>query len=81
MKQIPGILLLFLASFPVTASTFADQLKADRRTNPLGFDNPVPELSWIIASGERGTFQKAYEILVSDDPDKPNGILRYLYCF
>jgi alpha-L-rhamnosidase len=70
MKQIPGILLLLIASFPVSASTLADQLKADRRTNPLGFDNPVPELSWIITSGERGTFQKAYEIIVSDDQEK-----------
>ncbi len=70
MKILPFLLLLFLASFPVRATAVADQLKTDRRTNPLGFDNPVPELSWIITSGERGTFQKAYEILVSDDEEK-----------
>jgi alpha-L-rhamnosidase len=70
MKLISGILFLLLASFQVSANSLADQLKADGRINPLGFDNPVPELSWIILSEERGTAQQAYEILVSDDPGK-----------
>ncbi len=69
MKFFAGILLLHI-SFTVTGHCSADQLKADRRTNPLGFDNPVPELSWVILSEERGTAQHAYEIMVSDDPGK-----------
>jgi len=64
MKLISGILFLLLASFQVSANSLADQLKADGRINPLGFDNPVPELSWIILSEERGTAQQAYEILI-----------------
>jgi len=67
MKLLASIFLLYL-SISVSGNCSADQLKVDRRTNTLGFDNPVPELSWIILSNERGTFQKAYEIMVSDDP-------------
>ena len=70
MKPIIGILLLHLAFVSVSGHCSADQLKVDSRTNPLGFDNPVPELSWIILSEERGTSQHAYEIMVSDDPGK-----------
>ncbi len=69
MKFFAGILLLYI-SFTVTGHCSADQLKVDRRTNPLGFDNPVPEFSWIILSEDRGTTQLAYEIMVSDDMDK-----------
>jgi alpha-L-rhamnosidase len=69
MKFFAGILLLHI-SFTVLGHCSADQLKADGRTNPLGFDNPAPELSWIILSEERGTYQRAYEVMVSDDPVK-----------
>lgn len=45
-------------------------LKTDFRITPLGFDNPIPEFSWILQSTERGTMQTAYEIYVSDDSKK-----------
>jgi alpha-L-rhamnosidase len=69
MKCIASYLLLFI-SVTVSGHCTVDQLKTDRRANPLGFDNPSPELSWILLSKERGTFQKAFEILVSDDQEK-----------
>jgi alpha-L-rhamnosidase len=37
------------------------------KTNPLGIDISNPRLSWELQSEERGTFQTAYEILVSDN--------------
>ena len=36
-------------------------------TNPIGIDISCPRLSWELQSDERGTFQTAYEILVSDN--------------
>ncbi len=70
MKKTFQFILLLTICLAVKGQSEVNQLKADLRTNPLGFDNPSPELSWIILSKERGTFQKAFEILVSDDVDK-----------
>jgi alpha-L-rhamnosidase len=70
VKKTFQFLLLLTTCLTLNGQSVVNQLKADRRTNPLGFDNPVPELSWIIVSENRGTFQQAYEILVSDDPGK-----------
>jgi alpha-L-rhamnosidase len=70
MKKIVQLFVLLTACLTSYGQSEVHQLKVDRRTNPLGVDNPVPELSWIIVSQNRGTFQQAYEILVSDDPEK-----------
>jgi len=66
-------LFFLLISFGALAQVpEIDQLKVDRQSTPLGFDNPVPEFSWILQSDERGEMQSAYEILVSDDLAKLN---------
>jgi alpha-L-rhamnosidase len=58
-----------------TGSIFCIQiahLKTDHQSTPLGFDNPIPEFSWILQSEERGAAQTAFEIWVSDDQKKPD---------
>lgn len=36
--------------------------------NPLGIDTKAPRLSWTLNSSQRNQFQKAYELIVSDNP-------------
>jgi alpha-L-rhamnosidase len=61
-----GTILVFLVFFKITFGQQLEitQLKIDQRSTPLGFDNPVPEFSWIIQSIERVIVQSAYEIMV-----------------
>ncbi|MEV3963304.1 family 78 glycoside hydrolase catalytic domain [Nocardia sp. NPDC050193] len=44
----------------------ATELRTDRRTAPMGIDNPMPEFSWLPAAADSGrTAQAAYLIEVS----------------
>jgi alpha-L-rhamnosidase len=71
MKIISGIVFLTTILLPVPARGIgANQLKTDRQTEPLGFDNPCPGFSWIVISDDPGTFQQAYEIIVGTDIHK-----------
>lgn len=65
-----GILFFILTNLAFGQHTEVVNLKTDRQTTPLGFDNATPEFSWILQSPERGTAQSAFEILVSDDQNK-----------
>lgn len=48
----------------------ATGLRTDRRTAPLGTDNPTPEFSWLITAPDDGrAAQVAYLIEVSSSPD------------
>ncbi|MGE4488146.1 MAG: hypothetical protein AB7E95_01225, partial [Kiritimatiellales bacterium] len=47
---------------------YADQLRCEYRTDPLGIDSEAPSLSWIVISPRRGAMQTAYRILVASDP-------------
>jgi len=40
-------------------------LHCDGRRDPMGLDDPQPELSWIISTDLRGYHQRAYQILVA----------------
>jgi len=64
------LIFLVLSSFAFGQNMQIAQLKTDHQSTPLGFDNPVPEFSWILQSEERHTFQTACEIMVSDDQKK-----------
>lgn len=61
------MLFLILSSLAFGQNPGIVQLKTDRQSTPLGFDNPKPEFSWILLSDDRGVTQSAYEILVSND--------------
>lgn len=64
------IVFLLLSKLTIAQNPEIRQLKTDHQTTPLGFDNPVPEFSWMLQSTERGTEQTAFEILVSDNENK-----------
>ncbi len=51
----------------VYGGTLPANLRTDLRSEPLGIDNPFPELSWILTSEERSVFQTAYEIWLGTD--------------
>ena len=70
-----SVLMLFPISLAYSASLPGDSSAAARmtvvnprtelRSNPLGIDVPTPRFSWEVQSTENGTYQTAYEILVS----------------
>jgi alpha-L-rhamnosidase len=46
------------------------ELKCDYFENPLGIENDIPKLSWILNSPERNQKQTAYQIIVSGSLEK-----------
>ncbi|MFH0756769.1 MAG: family 78 glycoside hydrolase catalytic domain [Bacteroidota bacterium] len=71
IKNLISIAYLILSTSGFSQNSEIAQLKTDRQTRPLGFDNPVPEFSWVLQSGERGMEQTAFEIQVSENPENP----------
>jgi len=65
-------ILLTLSTMVFGQSIGIVHLKTDNQLTPLGFDNPIPEFSWILKSSERGFIQSAYEISVGNDFQKPD---------
>ncbi|WP_186804781.1 glycoside hydrolase family 78 protein [Limihaloglobus sulfuriphilus] len=47
----------------------AIQLRCQYMKNPLGIENPAPELSWKIQEDSENLFQGAYRILAASTPD------------
>ncbi|MAT69220.1 MAG: rhamnosidase [Planctomycetaceae bacterium] len=81
MNRSPRLLLTFLLLAPLAASPRAfaadadgvlraQRLRCEYRVEPLGVDNPSPELSWIVASAERNQWQTAYRVIVASTPEK-----------
>ena len=60
--------LLLIATVTLSAAVKVTSLKADYKVNPIGIDNPVPKLSWIIQSDQSNTMQESYEIRAALDP-------------
>ena len=56
-----------LCQLPNSSGVVVINLRTELKKNPLGIDISNPRLSWELQSEERGTFQTAYEILVSDN--------------
>ncbi|UMV45983.1 glycoside hydrolase family 78 protein [Paenibacillus macerans] len=46
---------------------FITRVQCNYLTNPLGIDSKVPVFGWRVSSDRRNTFQKAYQIIVSQD--------------
>ena len=66
-KQIILLSLLFMAAIALKAEVTITTLKTDYKINPLGMDNPVPRLSWILQSDQMNTMQESYEIRAALD--------------
>jgi alpha-L-rhamnosidase len=60
--------LFLMAAIGVSAQLQVTSLTTDYKTNPIGIDNPAPQLSWIIQSDQRNTMQESYEIRAAIDP-------------
>ncbi len=61
--RISLLIFAFCVAFvPGKAEIKVHTLTTDYKTNPLGIDNPVPGLSWIITSDRDNTIQASYEI-------------------
>ena len=65
------LIFLIFSTFSFGQNIEISHLKTDQQNTPLGFDNPIPEFSWILKSQERGVVQTAFEIWVSDDVKSP----------
>jgi alpha-L-rhamnosidase len=63
-------LLAATAAFAGSDSFSVSGLRCEYAKNPLGVDAPHPRLSWVLASGERGQRQSAYQILVASTQSK-----------
>ena len=61
--------LTCLVTAKVAASICAGQLHCEQRDNPAGIDETNPQLSWVLASDQRGEKQTAYQILVASSLD------------
>ncbi|HEY3504351.1 MAG TPA: family 78 glycoside hydrolase catalytic domain [Actinocatenispora sp.] len=42
-------------------------LRVERRTDPIGVDEPAPLLSWRLVGAEHGLVQRAYQVVVTTD--------------
>nr|WP_294901000.1 alpha-L-rhamnosidase [uncultured Pedobacter sp.] len=61
-------LIFLLLSLQANAQTLkVKELRSIYQTNPIGVENPHPNLSWEISSSQREVRQIAYRIIVSDD--------------
>ena len=45
-------------------------LSVDRMTDPLGIEDPAPQLGWRLDSAQRGARQTAYQVQVAEDEQK-----------
>jgi alpha-L-rhamnosidase len=60
--------LFLMSALTLSAGIKVTSLTTDYKINPIGIDNPVPRLSWIIQSDEQNTLQVSYEIRAALDP-------------
>jgi len=61
-RNFLSISLCLMASLGASAQLQVTSLTTDYKTNPIGIDNPKPQLSWIIQSDQNNTMQESYEI-------------------
>ncbi len=63
-----GGLILMMKRNPSTVTV--KNLRCEYRVNPLGIDETLPRLSWVLESPDRGAVQSAYRILVASSREK-----------
>ena len=61
-------ILCMLPVLAYSAGLSVGDLKCEYKTDPVGIDESMPRLSWMLESDRRGTMQTAYEIRVSGTP-------------
>jgi len=66
-RNIFLISILLMTAVTIRAELTVTTLKTDYKSNPIGVDNPLPKLSWIIQSDQMNTMQESYEIRAALD--------------
>jgi hypothetical protein len=61
-RNLLFISLIVMAALNVSAQLQVNKLTTDYKTNPIGIDNPKPQLSWNLESSQPNTLQESYEI-------------------
>ncbi|BCJ35509.1 rhamnosidase [Actinocatenispora thailandica] len=57
----------------MTEPVRVDDLRAERLVDPIGVDEPAPQLSWRLHGTRRGIEQRAYRVVVAADADPLEG--------
>lgn len=57
------------AASDMASSLSVTRLEVNDVDNPLGIDDPRPDLSWQLAATQRDQVQSAYQVLVASRPD------------
>lgn len=71
MYQFLVLCIVALIAFPAIADTGALRpaaLRVEYRRNPQGIGDRQPRFLWRVESSERNQLQRAYQLLVSDEP-------------
>ena len=67
--------IVFLLGLPAASHSLmaaglrVENLRCEYLKNPLGLDETLPRLSWILASDARGQRQTAYQVLAASSPE------------
>ena len=75
MKTTKFFIYIFMCFFFASCvkDSRLNQLQCEYLENPIGIDAPKPRFTWNINSTERGVYQSAYRIIVSDSKSDING--------
>ncbi|MFT3705234.1 MAG: family 78 glycoside hydrolase catalytic domain [Agriterribacter sp.] len=75
LKKIIVIYILFIHACFVygNAAPIPAQLTCEQLINPLGIDTKAPAFSWTFGIAGRNEWQRAYELIVSDNVKDING--------
>lgn len=66
MRQLFALILLISISCITGDKIKIGDLNVEYRSNPMGIDIPNPRFSWKISSEQRGVYQSAFQIIVSE---------------
>ena len=70
MKRTITFLFIALICMVAQGATSLHTLRVEYATTPMGIDVQQPRFSWQMSSDKRGTCQKAYQIVVTDNANR-----------
>lgn len=70
LRRTVLLLVGYTALAPLVSAATASDLRCENRIDPIGLDEPRPELSWNLDAPERGARQIAYQIVVASTADQ-----------
>ena len=69
-RRVMPVLVVLLLAIPASAAASngrvaLDDLRVERKAEPVGIDVQRPRFSWVVASKERDTEQRSYRLQLS----------------